>query len=442
MRPPIWGVEKLAPKQTIALVTALLCSALAIADDSSQNETSEPASTTEPAAISSSQALEEPSETAAPAFFRLNYSGDLATRPALTGDWGGIRNDLAEKGISFRVETLQFMQGNAHGGKDTSNAFRHSGSADYILELDTHRMGLWPGGYLKLRGETIFGQSINAKAGAVSSPNFDGLLPMPDDGGLTTLTEAWFMQFLSEELFVLGGKMDLSRLPGGNEFASDPYSHFLNTSFWQNPVAFSTIPYTTLTAGIGYAPTKWFDMTTLVMDSHGTPTRTGFDTAFHSPNGVSVVQALNFHVEPFGLKGNQRFTLSWSSRDRYALEDVDRLLLSGLTAPSFPRLNLRFGRQGGSGIRRFLSRGILSRLLEPGRRSDDWMIAYDFDQYLYSEPEDPVQGIGVFGRFGWSPGELNLVESFYSIGLGGMGVMPTRDRDRFGVGYYMLVPFR
>jgi porin len=422
----------------LALGSSLLRAQEPSAADRESVTTTQPAVESPDEEGSLPEALPPPSSPEPPAWFRLDYSGDLWTRPTLTGDWVGARNELASKGIALSVETLQFMQGNAHGGKDTTSAFRYSGSADYILEFDTQRMGLWPGGYMKLRGETLFGQSINAKTGAISAPNFDGLLPMPDDGGLTTLTEAWFMQWLSEEFFLLGGKMDLSRLPGGNEFASDPYNQFLNTSFWQNPVTFSTIPYTALTAGVGFAPTKWFDMTTLVMDSYGTPTRTGFDTAFHSPDGVSVVQALNFHVEPFGLKGNHRLTLSWSSRDKYALEDIDRLLLSGLAAPSFSRLNLRLLNPNRLGPGRFLWRSILSRALAPEPRSDDWMISYDFDQYLYTEPEDPAQGFGVFGRFGWSPGELNLAQSFYSIGVGGMGVVPTRDRDRFGVGYYLL----
>jgi porin len=410
-------------------------------------------------------ASEPPVATTQPAFFRLDYSGDLVNRPALTGDWLGARNELAEDGIAFNVEVLQFMQGNAHGGKDTG--IEYFGSADYILQFDTSRMGLWPGGYAKLRGETPFGRNLDPTVGAVSSPNYDALFPMPNDPGLTTLTEAWFMQFLSEKLYVLGGKIDLSRLPGANEFASDYYSHFLNTSLWQNPVGFSTIPYTTLAAGVGYIPTKWFDGLTMVLDPYGTPTRTGFDTAFHSPDGVTVLQALNFHVEPFGLKGNHRFLLSWSSRDKIALEDIGRLLISGQVAPSFSRLDVPGTQRGGDGNRRprgllagrtrgrmfgrssrpddrslqprrVLARAALSRMLEPTPRSDDWMIAYDFDQYLYMEPDDPKQGFGVFGRFGWSPGELNPASSFYSIGVGGMGVVPTRDRDRFGIGYYLL----
>ena len=77
-----------------------------------------------------------------------DYTGDLAHRKYLTGDWGGARTALANKGILFDLDVTQLLQGNAHGGKDTNNAFRYSGSADYYLKLDTARMGLWPGGLL------------------------------------------------------------------------------------------------------------------------------------------------------------------------------------------------------------------------------------------------------------------------------------------------------
>jgi len=123
-----------------------------------------------------------------------DYSGDLATRKYLTGDWGGVRTDLAENGILFEFDVTQIMQGNAHGGRDTNNGFRYSGSTDYTLKLDTARMGLWPAGLITLHGETQFGQSIRKKTGAILPPNFDGLLPVPDDGGATTLSEFYLTQ--------------------------------------------------------------------------------------------------------------------------------------------------------------------------------------------------------------------------------------------------------
>ena len=372
-----------------------------------------------------------------------DYTGELWSRSKLTGDWGGLRTELDNKGVQFRVEVLQFMQGNAHGGKDTEDAIDYFGSTDYILELDTARMGLWPGGYIKVRGETEFGHGIGDKVGSVSPTNFDALFPEPDDCGLTTLTEAWMMQFLSEKLYVLAGKVDVSRLPGQNTLASDPYTQFMNTSLWQPPVSFSLVPYTTMTAGAGVMPTDWFSAATLVMDSYGTPTRTGFDTAFHSPSGLTLLQSFSFNLKRLtNLPGTQRFNFAWSSRDRYDLDDLGRLALSGAAAPSFGRLNLPTRAlspwRSLPTIRGLAVRSLVSRWLEPEPQSDDWAFWYDFDQYLYTEPDDPKQGIGLFGKFGWSPGDTNPVEAFYNIGIGGKGILPKRDRDTFGIGYYHL----
>lgn len=53
-------------------------------------------------------------------------------------------------------------------------------------------------------------------------------------------------------------------------------------------------------------------------------------------------------------------------------------------------------------------------------------------------PGKQDQGFGLFGRFGLTDGEVNPVQEFYSIGLGGKGLVPRRDNDSFGVGYYYL----
>jgi porin len=163
------------------------------------------------------------SQPAPPPFFRLDYSGDFWTSPGLTGDWGGARTKLANKGISFNVEMLNYVQGNAHGGKSTNDAFRYGGSTDYFLQLDTGRMGLWPGGYFKVRGETRWGEGVTKQVGAIAPPDFDALLPLPGESGITSLTEYYMMQFLSEKFAVIAGQVDLTRLPGGfNTFFSDP----------------------------------------------------------------------------------------------------------------------------------------------------------------------------------------------------------------------------
>jgi porin len=69
-------------------------------------------------------------------------------------------------------------------------------------------------------------------------------------------------------------------------------------------------------------------------------------------------------------------------------------------------------------------------------KDNSWCIYYNFDQYLY-EPKKG-QGIGIFGRFGASDGNPNPVHYFYSLGIGGKGVMSSRPNDAFGIGFYYI----
>jgi carbohydrate-selective porin OprB len=45
-------------------------------------------------------------------------------------------------------------------------------------------------------------------------------------------------------------------------------------------------------------------------------------------------------------------------------------------------------------------------------------------------------GVGIFGRIGFADNKTSPIERFYSLGVGGKGLIPGRERDTFGVGYY------
>jgi len=61
------------------------------------------------------------------------YSGDLWTRPTLTGDWGGLRNDLARKGVTFDMSLTQIGMGVISGGKDI--AWEYSGVGNMTMHI-------------------------------------------------------------------------------------------------------------------------------------------------------------------------------------------------------------------------------------------------------------------------------------------------------------------
>lgn len=387
---------RLKRRYTVALLSAAVVMATSSmrAIGQEQTDTEVPASDT--------------AESEAPAFFRLDYSGDLWERPALTGDWRGRRNQLAQEGISFELDLEQTIQGNAHGGKDTNGAFRYSGSWDLRLKFDTGRMGLWPGGLLEVHGESFFGQSINRKSGG--TPNDDALYPVPGDRDVM-LSHVVYTQFLSESFGVFFGKLDTTT-GDKNEFAWVHGNNFLHSALRWNPVVARTSPYSTLGAGFFFMG-DWGIWSFTAYDTEGEANVSGFDTAFDG--GTSIATEVRFNVNPFGKPGHQLFGFVWSDKSFLTLEQDPRI---------------------GIGLRGGLLGGLLNLAQSLERESGSWAFYYNFDQYVYQEAEDPTQGIGIFGRFGVSDGDANPIEAFYSVGVGGKGIIPERDNDRFGIGYF------
>src|SRR5262245_40165134 len=105
------------------------------------------------------------------------WGGDFWSRPRLTGSWGGLRDELGKKGVVLDVDLLQTLQGVASGGRDTIATY--GGLAEYTLNVDTQKLGLWPGGFLKVQGLSGFGPNITNASGAFIAPSLPALLPEP-----------------------------------------------------------------------------------------------------------------------------------------------------------------------------------------------------------------------------------------------------------------------
>ena len=82
------------------------------------------------------------------------YSGDLASSFTLTGDWGGLRSDLAAKGVTIDMSLTQVGQGIVHGGKEPGWQYS-GGRGDIVVKLDTQKLGLWPGASAVTRGDLL-----------------------------------------------------------------------------------------------------------------------------------------------------------------------------------------------------------------------------------------------------------------------------------------------
>jgi porin len=333
-----------------------------------------------------------------------NYSGDFLTRSTLTGDWGGARNDLAKKGVTFDLNLTQIGQGNISGGKDVG--WEYGGRGDLTINLDTQKMGLWPGGFITVEVEGNFGNSVNPQTGALMPVNTNQIFPTTGSDQLN-IPNVSIMQFFSHYIGVFAGKLATITSNSGdmNEFAHGKGdTQFFNLALNANPTVLVTLPYSTLGAGVIILPTKnpaEAIITMSAFDGNGVADSSGFDTVFKG-NTVYAIEG-RVRTDFFGMTGHQLMGATYSARNFASLDQSMRIIIE-------------------------------NRAIE--QKDNSWSFHYNFDQYVY-EP-NKGQGIGIFGRFGVSDGNPNPVHYFYSIGVGGKGVISGRPLDQFGIGYYYM----
>ena len=366
------------------------------------------------------------------------WGGDIWTRPRLTGDWGGLRDDIDKKGVQLDIDALLMPQSVVSGGKDTGTEFW--GSATYTLNVDSDKLGLWPGGFLKVQGVTSFGDSLFADTGAVVPINETWLFPEVNESS-SALMGATFTQFLSHQFGVFAGKINTVDLAFGR-FTGDYRSQFLNTAM-NLPLAQALVPLSAFGGGVIYLPTENIALSAMVIDPSGTPTDDNLGDAFS--DGVMGLVAGSLNITPFGLVGQQRLSGLWSNKDRISLiqdpSNISRFLLT----ERFPRLG-----NPGPILQRILTRfapGLLIPVEPLNREDTTWAITYGFDQYFWQPEGDPKHGLGIFFNAGVSDGKANPVKYSYNVGIGGNGVVPGRPDDNFGIAWARtefsddLVPF-
>lgn len=323
----------------------------------------------------------------------------LLEAQSLTGDWLGMRSTLAESGISFNADVTQFYMGVVDGGVERD--FNAVGHADYVINLDSSKLGGPQGLFFKLRAEHRWGDGIGDLTGTLLPPALAGDLPTPDSDHVY-LTNILFTQALSEQFAVFFGKLDT--LDGDlNAYAHGRgKSQFSNVAFVATPVGLRTIPYSTFGAGfvvLGEGGVPIFTMSFL--DPVERSTDNDISDAFSE--GVTVAPELRVPVTLFDRPGHQLIGATWSSREYVALDQDPRVLL--------PRIPI-------------------------ARRTGSWSVYWNFDQTLFVNPDDETKGWGVFGRAGVADPNTNPIEAFLSFGVGGNSPIPGRSGDRFGVGWY------
>ena len=156
------------------------------------------------------------------------------------------------------MSLTQVYQGIVEGGKD--EAWKYGGRGNLTINVDTQKLGLWPGGFFTVEVEGNFTNTVNALTGALMPVNSSQLYPTPTgENNNLNVPNVSFMQFFSPYAGVVFGKLATLTDTSGdmNEFAHGKGDiQFMNMAFNINPVVSLIVPYSTLGAGLIILPTK------------------------------------------------------------------------------------------------------------------------------------------------------------------------------------------
>jgi porin len=321
-----------------------------------------------------------------------------------------VRDQLRDHGVTLDISETTYYQGTASGGLE--DGFEFGGRADYILNVDGQKAGLWPGFFINLHGETVYGDSVNLFTGAIVPVNIGRAHPV-FSGTAGALTSARFTQALSENFVVYAGKINTIDnvqqpfMPGRGLDAG-----FMNATLVWNVILGRTLNYATLGAGAAVLKGGYPVFSLTVYDTNDDSTRSGFDKLFD--NGALIYPTVSLPTKFFDMPGHQSLWGAYSSGS-YAIVTPQSLtllpqVLQGQLSPS--------------------------ALTTPVQGS--WWITYLFDQALWLNPTDKTRSWGVFGNFGISDGKPNPIKWSAMFGIAGSSPIAGRKLDTFGIAYYYL----
>ncbi len=322
---------------------------------------------------------------------------DFDAMPQLTGDWFGLRSNLADSGTTVQADNTSFFFGNTTGG--IKRAFVYGGHGDYVFLTDFGKLGVHKGLHLKLRAEHRFGETIVDDVGCFISPTLIADLPVFGSEQLY-LTNVLFTQELNDRLAVFAGKMDT--LDGDkNAFAhARGKTQFSNMAFVFNPIVGATVPYSTL--GVGFVVLYEHEplLTFTLLNSTDTTNTSGFEQLFN--DGVLLSVALRLPTRFFDMPGHQFFGGTWNNQTYTSIREA-----------YIPYPDVAIPTTRGS-----------------------WSLFWNFDQYLVVDSNDSTRGWGTFGRAGIADVDTSPLAWFLSFGIGGNVPIDSRPADTFGIGWY------
>jgi porin len=317
----------------------------------------------------------------------------LAERDRLTGNWGGARDDLAGRGVTFQLELTGFFQ-SALAGAPAREAT--AGRVDALVTLDGGKLGLWSGFGFNVHVESVVGDIPVFRGGALWPGSAGTALPL-DKRGEVVATSLYFTQRLGASGSLLIGKINAVDLLARDPFFGGWGIHrFQNLAFVAPPSGL--VPPVIMGAVLVAAKAPW-SYTFMVYDPGDRTSRYWVDDLFRT--GVNAQGGATWTGAVGGRATSLGLTATMSTTDKIDLGAI-----------------------------------LLPPELQGETKKGSWGVAVQAGHLLAESPVQKGKGLGIYGKAALSDGNPNVIRASFSGGLAAHGTFEARPYDSFGVGLY------
>lgn len=315
-------------------------------------------------------------------------------REKLTGDWGGIRDQLAESGVKLDIEYTGYYQGMISGtGYD---GFDFGGRADALVNFDTNKLGLWNGGGFHTHLTYRSGDLQAFRGGALWPVSTGSILPLGEEDSIVA-SSLYVSQRFGESGSLLLGKINAVDLLANDPFYGGWGNHrFMNLAFVAPPSGVFPPVIIGVISNYSIAP---FTLTFMAYDPHDQTSDYWQDDLFK--DGVNLSLGTTWTGKLLGRPSSINFTGIYSTE-----RSTDH--------------------------REFL----LPPDLQTKTKDSSYNVSLKISHLLLESSTHPGQGLGIYGKAAIADGNPNPIEASFSGGISGHRIVPGRPLDSFGVGYF------
>jgi porin len=194
----------------------------------------------------------------APSVSKSSTDGLYWSGSNLTGNWGGLRSQLEDEGVTPYVVYTSIISGNPSGGIRQAGP-KYAQDINFGLTFDMQRLVGWEGATINVNSVDRVGKTIRPDVGSVYDP-------VQIYGGQTiTLYNLTLEQKFWNDL----GSVKIGRLSPGDDFAESPlYNYYVNNGIDGqiraiiDDTRFATYPFASWGARLRFDPDAEFNVQT------------------------------------------------------------------------------------------------------------------------------------------------------------------------------------